>query len=106
VQTMKKIILVEDDTGILDAVTLAFSSPQCRVVVYQDANKLLKGVFEVPELFIIDKQLPGVDGLDLCKQLRKNDRTCHIPIIVISASPHIQKLVVKAGANEFVEKPF
>jgi len=100
------IILVEDDPGIQDALSLAFTNSSCKVIVYPDAHEILNGNFHPPVLFIIDKQLPGVDGLELCKHLKQNEQTRHIPVIIVSASPRMEKQSMMAGANEFVEKPF
>ena len=67
---------------------------------------LIDKPFELPDLFIIDKQLSGVNGLDVCMYLKKQPQTKHIPIIMVSASPSIGKLAISAGADAFMEKPF
>jgi len=55
---------------------------------------------------LIDKLLSGYDGLDICRYLKSNPLTSHIPVIMVSASPDIGIAATKAGADDFVEKPF
>ena len=55
---------------------------------------------------MIDKQLSGVDGLDICRFLKSQPETKDIPVIIISASPNIKGLSLQAGAHDTLEKPF
>lgn len=84
---MKKIIIVDDDSSIKDAVSLVFKQMDCQVTGYPDGNLILSGRFEMPDVFIIDKQLPGVDGLEICKHLKSQAATKDIRVIMMSASP-------------------
>lgn len=68
-------------------------------------NSLLKDT-TVSDLYILDKQLSGIDGLDLCRMLKNRDETRHVPVIILSASPNINELANAAGADAVVEKPF
>ncbi|MBD3583070.1 response regulator [Flavobacterium selenitireducens] len=102
----KKIILTDDDPGIQDAVRLIFERINYEVIVFTNGEPLLNDAFETPDLFILDKQLSGVDGLDICRYLKGRPQTAHVPILIISASMHIAKLARLAGAEAFVEKPF
>jgi len=54
----------------------------------------------------LDKQLPGVDGLDICRYLKSQSISKHVPIIVLSASPQMDRPAMAAGASGFLEKPF
>lgn len=103
---MKKIIIVDDDPGIQDAFRLIFSGEDYDVTIFTDGFSFLKNKFQHPDIFIIDKQLSGVDGLDLCLMLKSREDTRHIPVIMLSASPQIQRLAKAAGADESIEKPF
>ena len=66
----------------------------------------LKNKFTLPDLFLIDKQLSGYDGLDICRHLKNQAHTKNIPVIMISASPNIGALSKEAGADAYIEKPF
>ncbi|MEX6689774.1 response regulator [Danxiaibacter flavus] len=103
---MKKIIIIEDDPAIQDAASLIFKKTDYDVTIYRDGNDILSGLFDVPDIFIIDKQLPGVDGLEICKYLKRHEPTKNIPVIIMSASPSIDKTSRSAGADDFMEKPY
>ena len=102
----KKVLITEDDPGILDVLTIIFQRAGYDVTPFSDGNMLLKGTFEVPGIFLLDKQLSGVDGLDLCRHLKKAEPTKDIPVIILSATPYIKQLSAQAGADAFIEKPF
>ena len=103
---MKRIIIIDDDPGIQDSAHMIFRKPDYEVTIYPDGTSIMSGDFEVPDIFIIDKQLPGMDGLDLCRHLKQQPSTKYIPIIIMSASAQTNKLAKIAGAEEFIEKPY
>src|SRR4029078_3966408 len=74
--------------------------------IMDDANEIFKNKFRIPDLFLVDRLLSGVDGLDVCHYLKSNEQTSHIPVVMVSASSDIGILAAKAGADDFVEKPF
>ena len=102
----KKVLIVDDDLGIQDAFRIIFERAGYSVTVLSSGNAILEGVFDIPDIFILDKQLSGVDGLDVCRFLKKQKETCHLPIIVVSATPHVARLATDACADDFLEKPF
>ena len=103
---MKQIIIADDDPGIRDVFDILFKRHGYNATIYANAELLMHNDFELPDLFIIDKQLSGVDGLELCRFLKAQESTRDIPVIIISASPFISTLAMDAGADEFLEKPF
>ena len=103
---MKKIIIIDDDPGIQDSVRLIFNPDEYEITICPNGNKILTGEFELPDIFIIDKQLPGVDGLAICKHLKEQEVTRNIPVIMMSASPSISEFSKTAGAEGFIEKPY
>jgi DNA-binding response OmpR family regulator len=105
--TMKKKILVaDDDPGIRDIFKIIFERAGYVIEIKDDAEDVLKNNFTIPDVFLIDKLLSGYDGLEVCRHLKDNPRTCKIPVIMVSASPDIGVTAMKAGADDFVEKPF
>jgi len=58
------------------------------------------------DLIIMDMLLSGVNGTDLCVDLKKNPATSRIPVIMISAHPNAKEICLEAGADEFISKPF
>jgi DNA-binding response OmpR family regulator len=103
---MKRIIIVEDDQSILDPMTIILRNAGYGVTIYLDGNLILNNDFIVPDIFIIDKKLPGADGLDICRHLKRQDMTKHIPVIMVSASSDIEVLAREAMADDVLEKPF
>jgi CheY-like chemotaxis protein len=103
---MKKIILVEDDPDILFTVSMILENAGYAVVSLSTARTIIDGTMDCPDLFILDKRMPDMDGLDVCRFLRDKPECRDIPVIIISASPKFGPLAMKAGANDFLEKPF
>jgi DNA-binding response OmpR family regulator len=103
---MKRIIIVDDDPAIQDVFRLIFQRAGYEVMGYPNGDSLLQGDFMMPDVIILDKQLSGADGLDICRVLKQRETTKEIPIIMLSASPHVQQLALQAGADGFLEKPF
>jgi len=105
--TMKhKILIADDDPGIRDIFKIVLTKAGYDIEVKEDANEIFENKFSIPDLFLIDKLLSGVDGLDICHYLKTNEQTSHIPVIMVSASPDIGIAATKAGADDFIEKPF
>lgn len=103
---MKTILIAEDDPGLQEAFNVIFDGRGYNIVVYAQANAILSGAHVPPDLYILDKQLSGVDGLDVCRYLKSTEATKHIPVIIVSASTHIAKEALNAGCNRFLAKPF
>lgn len=102
----KKIVIVEDDASIVDSLRIILERAGYEVEYFYDGKNLLESDGLKTDLYLIDKQLSGIDGLDICKYLKSDPRTKHIPVIVLSASPGIENIVKAAGADAFIEKPF
>ncbi len=103
---MKNIIIADDDAGIRDVFKLILERAGYSVTMYSGGETLLTNDFTLPDLFVIDKQLSGVDGLVVCESLKHNQLTKNIPVIMVSASSYVARLAKEVGADEFVEKPF
>ena len=70
-------------------------------------NETTKKVQEyVPDVLLLDIWMIGVNGQDICKYLKSQDKTRNIPIIMISAHSDTKKIALEAGANDFIIKPF
>lgn len=103
---MKRIILVDDDPATRDALQMIFSTMPYQFDVCSTGEQVLEMTGDLPDLFLIDKQLSGVDGLQVCRTLKSGEHSKHIPVIVLSASPNIELLAAEAGADDVLEKPF
>lgn len=103
---MKKIIVAEDDEGMQHAISLIFERAGYKVTVMSSGQPLLDNEFETPDIFVLDKQLSGIDGLDICRFLKAQPSTSGVPVIMLSANPEIGRLSAEARATDFLEKPF
>jgi CheY-like chemotaxis protein len=102
----KTVLITEDDPAIMDALEMVFSRHGYRVLTFTNGAPLLANQFDKPDIFLIDRQLSGVDGLDICRHLKAHPETKDIPVIIFSASPHVHNHAIAAGADSFIEKPF
>lgn len=98
-----KICIIEDDEGIQDVLKIILKRAGYETEIFSDGGAIMENNFSLPDLFLIDKQLPGTDGLTICKHLRDGNAT---PIIMMSAYPNVREFSTVAGANDFIEKPF
>lgn len=102
----KKVLITDDDPGVQDVFRLIFERAGYDVTVLADGALLFEGGYALPDIFVLDKQLSGIDGLDICRYLKNQEATKDIPVIMVSASPQIAFLAHAAGASDFIEKPF
>jgi CheY-like chemotaxis protein len=103
---MKQIIIADDDLAIRDVFNLILKRAGYDVTAYSSGEVLMGNGYKLPDLFIVDKQLSGMDGLEVCHFLKTQDSTKNIPVILISASPYVSRYAQDAGADDFIEKPF
>jgi DNA-binding response OmpR family regulator len=103
---MKHIIIADDDPAMRDIFEIIFQRNGYKITIYSNGEALMKNGFELPNLFILDKQLSGVNGFDVCRYLKSQELTKNIPVLITSASPYIADAATEAGANAFIEKPF
>ena len=101
-----KILAADDDPGIRDIFKIIFEGAGYAIEVKEDGRDILENNYTRPDLFLIDKQLPGMDGLDLCRYLKTQSSTKDIPVIIVSATPDIGVSAKNAGADDYIEKPF
>ncbi len=102
-----KILVVDDDEGILDAISLILEDEGFTIATVSDGNFVIKKVGKFkPDLILLDVLLSGTDGRDISKKLKSDEETQRIPIIMISAHPNAKQTLKKYGANAFLSKPF
>jgi len=103
----KRIVIAEDDPSIQKMFKIILGREGYEIEVSSDANMVYEGSSKLPSLFILDRQLQNsTDGLEACKYLKSKEATKNIPVIMISATPEIGMLATKAGAEDYLEKPF
>lgn len=105
----KKILVVDDDLDILDALKFALEDAGYEVTTTEKgeyAENLRDTNGGLPDVIILDVLLSGKDGRLICQKLKSQDDTKHIPIIMISAHPNARHSVHHVGADDFLAKPF
>ena len=101
-----KILIVDDEQSIVDLLAYNLRRNGYRVVVARDGREALRlAQLEQPDLIILDLMLPGVDGLDVCRALRREGS---VPIIMLTArDEEVDRVVgLELGADDYVTKPF
>lgn len=101
----KKIMIADDDPGIVDAVEMLLEFEGYDVATTVSGSTVLQ-LDQLPDLLLLDIWMSGEDGRDICKQLKAQDTTSSLPIIMISASRDIKSSAMEAGADDFLAKPF
>jgi DNA-binding response OmpR family regulator len=102
----KKIMIADDDPGIVDAVEMLLEFEGYTVTSTVDGSTVLDMKEELPDLLLLDIWMSGEDGRDICKKLKSENITKNIPVIMISASRDIKASAMAAGADDFLAKPF
>ena len=103
---MNKAIVIDDDEPIREIFEVILKKAGYEVTMMDAGEGLLMNDFDEPDIFIIDKQLRGVDGLDICRYLKQRARHASTPVIIVSASNRVEQQARDAGADAFLAKPF
>ncbi len=101
-----KILVVDDEQAIVELIEYNLRRNGYRVIVARDGGQALRlAQTERPDLVILDLMLPGLDGLDVCRALR---RESSVPIIMLTArDEEVDRIVgLELGADDYVTKPF
>ena len=102
----KKILITDDDPGIRDVFRIILEKAGYEVQLYTSGLAIMEDRFEHPDIFLLDRQLPGIDGLQICRYLKSKETTRSIPVIIVSASAHLSSVIKDTGADDYLEKPF
>lgn len=106
---MKSILIIEDEKDLAELLAFNLEKEGYRTTCVHDGKEgLARAADNIPDLILLDLMLPGMLGTDVCKSLRKEARTAHIPIIMITAkSDEIDRVVgFEVGADDYIVKPF
>lgn len=104
-----RILIVEDEADILHLLTYNIHSAGFEVLTAVDGHAALAIVRQdLPNLVVLDLMIPGIDGFEVCKELKRNKQTRDIPVIMLTAKgEEIDRIVgLELGADDYVVKPF
>ena len=105
----KKILIVEDERDVVKLLRYNLEKEGFRVSAVTDGSLALAEMRrEEADLVILDLMLPGMDGLEVCRQLRRHDKYASVPILMLTARSEEADRVVglEIGADDYVTKPF
>ncbi|MDO5038135.1 response regulator [Clostridium sp.] len=105
----EKILIVDDEEHILELLKFNIENAGYQVIWANnglDALNIAKN--EKPHLILLDLMLPGMDGFDVCKEIKRNNDTCNISIIMLTAKgEELDKILgLELGADDYITKPF
>lgn len=103
---MNKILVVDDDKNICEILRIFLEKDGLKVYTANDGQTALETFSEVkPTLVLLDVMMPGMDGMDVCKEIRRIDNT---PIVFISAKDQTMDKILglELGADDYIVKPF
>ncbi len=106
---LKHVLIVEDEPAIREMVAFALRKAGMEPIHAGDARSAHNAIMErVPDIILLDWMLPGTSGIDLARRLRKEELTCEIPIIMLTARGEESDRVngLDAGVDDYVVKPF
>jgi DNA-binding response OmpR family regulator len=104
---LKKVLVIEDDKSIADLLEIHLKDLNCEVTTNLDGSEGLKTAISEPfDLIVLDLMLPKVDGLEICKEVRRKD--IYTPILMLTAkSEEMDKVLgLEVGADDYLTKPF
>lgn len=104
-----RILIIEDERGLTDVLSYNLQREGYDTIVAHDGQEgLRKAQMQLPDIILLDLMLPGLDGLEVCRELRSGERTRQVPILMLTAKAEETDQVVgfSMGADDYVTKPF
>ncbi len=105
----KKILIVEDEESLLKLESILLTSKGYDVLGVPNGQAALDAIEEEhPDLVLLDIMLPEIDGFEVCRRIKSNQQTRHIPVIMLTAKKSREDMArgEKVGADWYITKPF
>ncbi|UVI38753.1 phosphate regulon transcriptional regulator PhoB [Qipengyuania spongiae] len=107
--TAAKLLLVEDDPALLELLEYRFQNEGYDVRATPDGDEaMVMAAEDVPDLVILDWMVDGTSGIEVCRRLRRDKTTAHVPIIMLTAREAEDDRIrgLDTGADDYITKPF
>ncbi len=104
-----KLLLVEDDPALAELLEYRFANEGYSVRLTADGDEaLLMAAEDVPDLIILDWMIEGTSGIEVCRRLRRDKATAHVPIVMLTAREGEDDKIrgLETGADDYLTKPF
>jgi DNA-binding response OmpR family regulator len=105
----QEVLIIEDMEPVVQAIRMVLGREGFRLLIAKNGQDGLRAVTEQkPDLVILDLVLPDMDGLDICRRIRKNPEVARVPILILSGkAEEVDKVVgLAVGADDYLAKPF
>ncbi len=104
----RRVLLIEDEPDIAEAMAYQLEKAGLQTRIARTGEEGLEAVRRGVDLVLLDLNLPGMDGLEVCRMIRRQTTTAHVPIIIVSArSEEVDRVLgLEMGADDYVVKPF
>jgi CheY-like chemotaxis protein len=102
----KRILVIDDEPAIADVLQLMLEDAGYIVEIQMDGQAARQLAEPLPDLLFLDIRISGTNGGTLCRHLKSQPATHHIPIILLSAHRETERIAREAGADAFLAKPF
>ena len=107
--TMPRLLLVEDDVSLAELLEFRFRAEGYEVIATNDGDEaLLLAAEQAPDLVVLDWMIDGTSGIEVCRRLRRDKATAHVPIIMLTAREAEDDRIrgLETGADDYLTKPF
>ncbi len=105
----QRVLLIEDEPNIIEAVSYILSKDGWTVHTHSDGETAMEKVMQgVPDLIILDVMLPGRSGYDILRDLKAQETTADVPVMMLTARGQAKdrEMAIDLGATRFMTKPF
>jgi CheY-like chemotaxis protein len=102
----RKVYVAEDDLNILFALDTMLEEAGYDVTLSHCGSPMMEKNAPITDVYILDNRMPDINGVDVCKHLKSQAATKNIPVIMISAARNFSREALRAGVDDYLEKPF
>jgi len=106
---VKRVLVAEDEPNIVESLSFLLNRAGFEVEVEANGRNVLGAIHSLsPDVLILDVMLPGLDGYEILRQLRADERTAELPVLMLTAKGQREdrKTAFECGADLFITKPF
>lgn len=108
-QTLNKVLIIDDDKFMVRVITDFLEKEGYKVFSANEFISAMELIYQVtPDIILLDVVLPKLNGYEICRLLRNDTRTSHLPIIMLTSRDQVEDKVagLDAGADDYITKPF